>query len=168
MTTRTASCSCGQLQIEVQGEPVRVSVCHCLACQRRTGSLFGEQARFPIPDARSPADQPSTFASGTKERSAPCASAPCAVSRSTTQQRGARIWSPYRSAPSQTPTFRPPPYRSTSPENTTGCNCPLSSSTYRRPSVTRADNYRDQVRSFMNLDSVQTDVQADVGQRHAL
>jgi hypothetical protein len=44
---RTASCSCGQLQIEVQGEPVRVSVCHCLACQRRTGSVFGEQARFP-------------------------------------------------------------------------------------------------------------------------
>jgi hypothetical protein len=29
------------------GEPVRVSVCHCLACQRRTGSVFGAQARFP-------------------------------------------------------------------------------------------------------------------------
>jgi hypothetical protein len=29
------------------GEPVRVSVCHCLACQRRTGSTFGAQARFP-------------------------------------------------------------------------------------------------------------------------
>jgi hypothetical protein len=26
---------------------VRVSVCHCLACQRRTGSVFGAQARFP-------------------------------------------------------------------------------------------------------------------------
>jgi hypothetical protein len=24
-----------------------VSVCHCLACQRRTGSVFGAQARFP-------------------------------------------------------------------------------------------------------------------------
>jgi len=46
MTTRTASCSCGQLQVEVQGEPFRVSICHCLACQRRTGSVFGEQARF--------------------------------------------------------------------------------------------------------------------------
>jgi hypothetical protein len=31
----------------VEGEPVRVSVCHCLACQRRTGSAFGYQARFP-------------------------------------------------------------------------------------------------------------------------
>jgi len=28
------------------GQPVRVSICHCLACQRRTGSVFGQQARF--------------------------------------------------------------------------------------------------------------------------
>lgn len=47
MTTRLASCSCGKLTAEVQGDPVRVSVCHCLACQRRTGSVFGAQARFP-------------------------------------------------------------------------------------------------------------------------
>lgn len=46
MTHRTASCSCGQLQARVSGEPLRVSVCHCLACQRRTGSVFGAQARF--------------------------------------------------------------------------------------------------------------------------
>jgi hypothetical protein len=26
---------------------VRISMCHCLACQRRTGSAFGVQARFP-------------------------------------------------------------------------------------------------------------------------
>ena len=44
---RLASCSCGQLTAEVRGEPVRISICHCLACQRRTGSVFGEQARFP-------------------------------------------------------------------------------------------------------------------------
>ena len=44
---RVAACSCGQLQAHVIGEPVRVSVCHCLACQRRTGSVFGAQARFP-------------------------------------------------------------------------------------------------------------------------
>jgi uncharacterized protein YndB with AHSA1/START domain len=43
---RHASCSCGQLQIETSGEPVRISVCHCLACQKRTGSAFGVQARF--------------------------------------------------------------------------------------------------------------------------
>jgi hypothetical protein len=33
--------------VVARGEPVRVSMCHCLACQRRTGSTFGAQARFP-------------------------------------------------------------------------------------------------------------------------
>jgi hypothetical protein len=47
MTTRTASCSCGQLTAVTSADPVRVSVCHCLACQRRTGSVFAAQARFP-------------------------------------------------------------------------------------------------------------------------
>ncbi|WP_437317472.1 GFA family protein [Sorangium sp. So ce385] len=46
MSNRLASCSCGALSAEVEGEPIRVSVCHCLACQRRTGSVFGAQARF--------------------------------------------------------------------------------------------------------------------------
>lgn len=46
-TSRLAACSCGQLQAHVSGDPVRISVCHCLACQRRTGSVFGAQARFP-------------------------------------------------------------------------------------------------------------------------
>jgi hypothetical protein len=45
-TSRIAECRCGQLQISCVGDPVRVSICHCLACQRRTGSPFGEQARF--------------------------------------------------------------------------------------------------------------------------
>jgi hypothetical protein len=46
VTTRRAACSCGQLHLEADGDPVRVSMCHCLACQRRTGSAFGIQARF--------------------------------------------------------------------------------------------------------------------------
>lgn len=46
MTTRVAECNCGQLKVRVSGEPTRVSVCHCLACQRRTGSPFAMQARF--------------------------------------------------------------------------------------------------------------------------
>lgn len=44
---RTASCRCGQLSVDVSGEPVRISVCHCLKCQRRSGSSFTAQARFP-------------------------------------------------------------------------------------------------------------------------
>jgi hypothetical protein len=46
MTTRIASCSCGQLTLTTIEDPIRVSICHCLACQRRTGSVFGAQARF--------------------------------------------------------------------------------------------------------------------------
>ena len=46
MPNRFGSCSCGQLTAQVAGEPVRVSICHCLACQRRTGSTFGQQAKF--------------------------------------------------------------------------------------------------------------------------
>ena len=42
-----ASCSCGQLRLKAEGEPVRVSMCHCRSCQRRTGSAFAVQARFP-------------------------------------------------------------------------------------------------------------------------
>lgn len=45
--TRLAACSCGQLRAHVEGDPVRVSICHCLACQRRSGSVFAAQARFP-------------------------------------------------------------------------------------------------------------------------
>ncbi len=46
MPTRVASCSCGQLSLTVTEDPIRVSICHCLACQQRTGSVFGVQARF--------------------------------------------------------------------------------------------------------------------------
>ena len=46
MTQRIASCSCGQFTAKVSGEPIRVSVCHCYACQRRTGGVFAAQARF--------------------------------------------------------------------------------------------------------------------------
>lgn len=44
--TRIASCSCGQLRICCEGEPAKVSLCHCLECQRRTGSAFGIAAFF--------------------------------------------------------------------------------------------------------------------------
>ena len=47
MTVRTAACRCGALTAACEDEPVRISVCHCLACQRRTGSAFSVQARFP-------------------------------------------------------------------------------------------------------------------------
>jgi len=49
MPSRTASCSCGQLRIQVEGEPRGVGICHCFACQRRTGSAFATLASFSAP-----------------------------------------------------------------------------------------------------------------------
>lgn len=49
---REAACHCGQLRLEVDGDPFRVSLCHCLACQRRTGSAFGMQAAFKSDQVR--------------------------------------------------------------------------------------------------------------------
>jgi hypothetical protein len=46
MVQRQASCNCGQLRARVDGDPVRISVCHCLACKRRTGSAFAHNAGF--------------------------------------------------------------------------------------------------------------------------
>ncbi|NLX56177.1 MAG: GFA family protein [Planctomycetaceae bacterium] len=47
MPLRQAACTCGQLTATTATEPGRISICHCLACQWRTGSVFSAQARFP-------------------------------------------------------------------------------------------------------------------------
>lgn len=49
MSSRTASCFCGQLRIQVEGELQGVGICHCLACQQRTGSVFAALAGFSAP-----------------------------------------------------------------------------------------------------------------------
>ena len=48
--TQLASCRCGQLKATVAGDSVRVSVCHCLNCKKRSGSAFAVQARWPKED----------------------------------------------------------------------------------------------------------------------
>lgn len=45
-----ASCACGGLRLTAQGEPRRVSMCHCDQCQRRTGAPFGLAAFFARAD----------------------------------------------------------------------------------------------------------------------
>lgn len=47
--TRRAACSCGDLSIAVAGEPLGIGICHCLDCQRRTGSVFAALATFAAP-----------------------------------------------------------------------------------------------------------------------
>lgn len=43
---RTASCACNLVTIRCKGDPIRTSICHCFECQKRTGSVFGVQARY--------------------------------------------------------------------------------------------------------------------------
>src|SRR5436190_11952466 len=45
---RQARCTCGELSLTVEGEPILVGVCHCLECQRRTGAPFGSGAFFSV------------------------------------------------------------------------------------------------------------------------
>lgn len=40
MTLRIAACHCGGVELACEGEPRKVSMCHCLDCQRRTGGAF--------------------------------------------------------------------------------------------------------------------------------
>ena len=44
--TKTAQCACGKLSVAVTGDPAMVVACHCSACQRRTGSVFGVGAYY--------------------------------------------------------------------------------------------------------------------------
>ena len=46
MTQRAARCYCEQLRLVCQGAPRKVSMCHCLECQRRTGSALSVAAFY--------------------------------------------------------------------------------------------------------------------------
>ena len=39
-------CVCGAVRYRVDGDPARVTICHCTWCQRRTGTAFGVEAVF--------------------------------------------------------------------------------------------------------------------------
>lgn len=41
-----AECQCGQLHVELPCAPTAVVACHCIACQRRSGSPFGVLAQY--------------------------------------------------------------------------------------------------------------------------
>ena len=48
--TRVATCACGKLSVTCHREPAKVSQCHCLECQKRTGSTYGIAAFFQRAD----------------------------------------------------------------------------------------------------------------------
>jgi hypothetical protein len=47
MLARTATCACEQLRVTYVSDPMKISLWHCLECQKRTGSTLGVAAFFP-------------------------------------------------------------------------------------------------------------------------
>ena len=40
MQERTGGCNCGKVRFRVEGNPIRIGVCHCQICRKDTGSAF--------------------------------------------------------------------------------------------------------------------------------
>lgn len=48
MTILSGKCLCGQVQLSVRGEPLRIGICHCTDCRQESGSAFTFFAIWPI------------------------------------------------------------------------------------------------------------------------
>lgn len=44
----TAQCTCGALRLTIGEPPQLTALCHCLACQRRTGAPFSANAFYSV------------------------------------------------------------------------------------------------------------------------
>jgi hypothetical protein len=47
MSASKAQCQCGQLSVEMPGLSPAIVACHCIDCQRRSGSPFGVAVYYP-------------------------------------------------------------------------------------------------------------------------
>jgi hypothetical protein len=50
MKVHSGKCLCGQVQLSVRGEPLRVGICHCTDCRQESGSAFTFYAIWPTRD----------------------------------------------------------------------------------------------------------------------
>jgi len=44
---REGGCQCGTIRYRVDAEPIAVGICHCMECQRQSGSAFGMSLIIP-------------------------------------------------------------------------------------------------------------------------
>lgn len=49
---KTAQCACGGFRAVVSGDPLRVTICHCQACQRRSGVPWTCNAHYRTANVR--------------------------------------------------------------------------------------------------------------------
>ena len=43
---RVGGCQCGKIRYEVTGKPIKIFACHCMICQKQSGSAFGMAAVY--------------------------------------------------------------------------------------------------------------------------
>ena len=58
---RSGQCVCGSVRYVCEGDPERVTVCHCLWCQRRTGTAFGTEVVFQEKNVTFSGDAPASY-----------------------------------------------------------------------------------------------------------
>jgi len=59
--THKGSCSCGAIKIEVEGDPSYVGLCHCLNCQKSTGSTYSTNWVVPKSGFKIVSGEPATW-----------------------------------------------------------------------------------------------------------
>ena len=71
------SCHCGFITFEADGDPGKVSLCHCTDCQASTGSAFRTNIRVPGEDFKMLSGTPTIYIKTTADSGNPRAQAFC-------------------------------------------------------------------------------------------
>lgn len=61
MIENQGGCVCGRVRYTTFDDPLRVTICHCTWCQRRTGSAFGVEAVFQRDQIAFSSSSPSVY-----------------------------------------------------------------------------------------------------------
>jgi hypothetical protein len=64
-SSSTGGCACGAIRFIAEGEPYRVSLCHCLTCRKQYGAPFGAFVIFPAARVTWSGDGPAVVAETT-------------------------------------------------------------------------------------------------------
>ncbi len=59
--TRSGGCVCGAVRFTATGAPLRVTICHCNWCQRRTGTAFGTEVVYGKAQVQFSGDTPGRY-----------------------------------------------------------------------------------------------------------
>lgn len=57
----TGGCVCGAVRYRTKAAPLRITICHCRWCQRRTGTAFGTEVVFDDADVEFSGNTPTRY-----------------------------------------------------------------------------------------------------------